>query len=401
MLIYEGVKDFFKAKEIALLAEIVVAIELGIGIIEQQLVYNIANNKVNQLASIIQQSKSYIAIVNAENFSFVYMNDSMKKAFELNEDEEVSKYSVFNFRDANGIDLIKNVIMPAIDSKGLWSGEGEFISKSGKIIPVIQNVIPLKNEFGYPEFYSTTSLDISEIKEKEKELKKLSQELRSLSHHLVSVKEKERKIIAKEIHDELGQDLTGLKMGISWLIKHIDDDKEKIINKLHEVNEIAASTVQTSRRLYNSIYPQMLEEVGLIDTIRWHFKNYISDDKLTVKILCNINEDSLFAANHDLCLTLFRIYQESFTNILRYAKATEVIIKISMEGNFVTMVIEDNGIGFNPLKVDRRLHYGLLSMRERVNALEGNLDIISQIGHGTTISVSVGINEDIENPVSW
>ncbi len=190
-------------------------------------------------------------------------------------------------------------------------------------------------------------------------------------------------------------------MGISWLIKHIDDDKEKIINKLHEVNEIAASTVQTSRRLYNSIYPQMLEEVGLIDTIRWHFKNYISDDKLTVKILCNINEDSLFAANHDLCLTLFRIYQESFTNILRYAKATEVIIKISMEGNFVTMVIQDNGVGFDPSKVDRRLHYGLLSMRERVNALEGNLDIISQIGHGTTISVSVGINEDIENPVSW
>ena len=400
LLVYEGVKDYFKTKEVALLEEIVVAIELGMEIIEQQLTNKIANNKISQLASMVQQSESFAGIINAKDQSFVYLNDALRKAYEITPDEDITKYKLTDFRNIDDIDLIKKVIFPSVQSKGVWSGEGNFISKSGKVIPVLQNVIPLRNEQGEIEFFCTTALDITQIKNKEKELEKLSQELSSLSHHLVSVKEKERKLIAKDIHDELGQDLTALKIGVSWLIKHIDDDKEKIINKLNEVSDIAVSTVQTSRRLYNSIYPQMLEEVGLIDTIRWHYKSYLQGENIKMKIVSNVKEDFLFTDKHDLCLTLFRVYQEAFANILRYAKATGVNIDINIENDFVTMDIEDNGVGFYPENIDKRIHHGLLDMRERVTALDGKLYLNSQIGIGTTVSVVLKISEDIITPAN-
>ena len=398
LTVYENVPDYFQNKEIALLEEIVVAIELGMEILEHQSVNKIANNKGKQLTDIIQLSKSFVGIISAKDQSLVYLNDALRKAYELTPDEDVTKYKVTDFRDIDDILLIKNTIFPTVKSEGLWSGEGSFISKNGKVIPILQNVIPLKNEQDEIEFYATTALDITELKNNEKELKKLNEELRSLSHHLVSVKEKERKLIAKDIHDELGQDLTALKIGVSWLVKHIDDDKENIISKLNEVSDIASSTIQTSRRLYNSIYPQMLEEVGLLDTIRWHYKSYLQDEDLIVKIVSNSNEECLFAGNHDLCLTLFRVYQEAFTNILHYANATEVVINITIKESFVNMIIQDNGIGFDPSKIDRRLHHGLLGMRERVTAMDGTLLIDSQINIGTSVSVTLRITEDILNP---
>ena len=214
--------------------------------------------------------------------------------------------------------------------------------------------------------------------------------MKSLTNHLYHVKEEERKVIAKDIHDELGQSLTLIKLDISWVLSHLEDDKYTLVKKLEQLKNTTDETVQTSRRLYNAIYPQMLDDVGLVGTIKWHSKSYLENQKITISIHSNIDHDNA-ECNHTICLTLFRVYQESFTNILRYANASIVAIEVNMEDDNVLMTIEDNGVGFELDKVDTKLHHGLLGMRERVKALNGTLMIESRLGKGTRTMVRVPV----------
>ena len=132
----------------------------------------------------------------------------------------------------------------------------------------------------------------------------------------------------------------------------------------------------------------MLDDIGLISTIRWHSKSYIENQNIAIKIHSNIDTEKI-TPDHTICLTLFRVYQETFTNILRYAKASKVTIEVNVEDNNVLMAIVDNGIGFEIDKVDTKLHHGLLGMRERVKALNGTILLESSLGNGTSTTVKI------------
>ena len=232
-----------------------------------------------------------------------------------------------------------------------------------------------------------TIQDITELKFKEHELVRLTEDLRSLTHYLLNIREEERKQIAKDIHDELGQNFIVLKMDAAWMINHIDDEKSLLLEKLTEIKVTTDETVKISRRLYNSIYPQMMEDVGLIETVKWNIKNYLKDTNLDIQIYSNVAFEKDFCDSQDICLTLFRIYQECFTNILRYAEAKKVTIELNRFERFVTMKIQDDGVGFEVNEIDRSSHFGLLGMRERVYALNGKIVIHSKPDIGTSIEV--------------
>jgi len=241
--------------------------------------------------------------------------------------------------------------------------------------------------------YFTAIFDvITERKRAEESRKTLTDELRTLAAHLENAREEERKAIAKDIHDELGQNLTVSKIDIAWIIKHLDDDKTKLLERLEQLNIITQGTIDTSRRLYNNIYPQMIEDIGLPGVLQWHADNYLLPNNIKFSLKNDLNEDKL-NIDHNICLVLFRIYQECCTNILNHAKANNVTVLLHKTEENIVLSIKDDGIGFNTDIVDTKMHHGLLGMRERTFALNGTLSIESILGSGTAIIASFPIKK--------
>ena len=261
--------------------------------------------------------------------------------------------------------------------------------RDGSFITVYIKSTPYREKGEFAGSLSTIT-DITDIKNKELELKQLSDDLRSLSFYLQNIREEERKKIAQEIHDELGQNLAILKMDVSWISKHINSDDKLMLERLEQFKKITDDTVQTSRRLYNYLYPQMLDDIGLVRTIQWHAKSYIIPDNIDFVFNTPLS-DEVLPQYHNICLVLYRIYQECTTNILRYAKAKTITIELNYEEDKLIMSVHDDGIGFEIEKVDTKLHHGLLGMRERVYSLEGSINIDSGLNRGTKVTVSIPV----------
>lgn len=391
LTVYADTINYFQNKEVLLLEEVAHAISFGLDKLQREAEQKAAGNQIKLLVDIIEHSKTFAGIADFNTRSFIYLNPAVKKAFHINEEEDITLLITRDFHTKKGIEILLKTAIPVLMNEGIWVGENEMLSRDGKIIPVLQTIILHKDNKGKPEFISTTAINISEIKSKEDELSNLASELRSLSNHLISIREEERKSIAQEIHDELGQNLAILKMDAVWINNHIDSDKGKLQERLKQFNEITDETVKTSRRLYNNIYPQMLDDVGLLGAIRWHSKQYYSNKNFKINIITDQNEAQFFPDNFNISLTIFRIYQECLTNILRHADATIVNLYLDMNKDNAYLKIEDNGKGFQINKVDTNFHHGLLGMRERVYALNGTLTINSAIYKGTTTIVTIPI----------
>ena len=389
LTVYADSIDYFQNKEVLLLEEVALAISFGLDKLNRAAAHKAAENKIELLAGIIDNSKTFAGIADFNTRNFIYLNAAVKESFDIPDDEDITLLNTRQFHTESAIEKLQKIAIPLMMQSGIWVGENEMLSRSGRLIPVIQTIMLHCNDRNEPEFVSTTAIDITEIKKKESELQKQANELRSLSSHLISIREEERKIIAQEIHDELGQSLAILKMDAVWIRNHIDSDKVKLLERLKQFNEITDETVKTSRRLYNNIYPQMLEDVGLVGAIKWHAKQYYSDKDFKVQFNTILDEVQLFPGNMNICLTLFRIYQECLTNILRHANATVVNVNLDITDKEVTLKIKDNGNGFEIDKVDTKLHHGLLGMRERVIALNGILTIQSELNKGTNTTVDL------------
>ena len=306
--VYEGVISYFKDKEIELIQEVVNTIELGIEKLEQQKENKIAEKKIKQLAEINGYSNTCAGILHYYDNKLVYLNDSFRKLLGIEEDEDIAQFYVYDFKNESGKEIIITTALPELNEHGRWESESDYVSRSGNKFILFQHSMVHYNEQGEPEFISTTGVDITDLKNKENELQKYADELKSLSNHLITVREEERLIIAKEIHEDLGQNLTALKLSLSWMSTHMDSDKQLLKQKFEEAKDIASETVATSRRLYNSIYPQMLDDVGIVGAIRWHSTSYTQNRNIKVEIETDLEEVSLFPTNPNLSLTLFRLY---------------------------------------------------------------------------------------------
>ena len=341
------------------------------------------------LNNIIQKSNAAIILSEIDN-RIIFMNDAARKMLNIALDEDVKLLSTTDLHTIKTNEIIENTAMPKLLKNDEWEGEVEVKRRDGSLFPAIMIKKLHRNDKNKPRYKSISIVNISERKANESMLISLNEELLSLSRHMVAVREEERKQIAKDIHDELGQNLTSLSLDISWIIKHLDLDKEKLLNRAEQIKIIATETISTSRRLYNSIYPQMLEDVGLVEAIRWHSRSYIKDRGIHVEIWSTL-EDAAYIGDSSINLVLFRVYQETFTNILRYANASKVEVEINLEDDHILMTIVDNGIGFELEKVDTKLHHGLLGMRERVHSIKGSVFINSKLGVGTTTTVKVPV----------
>ena len=381
--------NYFNTDEIRLLENLADNIAFSLNALYNKKKREETEISLTKLSMAIEQS-SFTVVISNTNGEIEYVNNAGIKLTGYSHEELIGqKSSVFKtgYTSREEYEHLWNTIKNGKTWNGIFCNKkknGELFWESAVISPVFNTEGNITNFIAVKE-------DISERKKNEAELLKLNEELQSLSTHLITVREEERKHIAKEIHDELGQTLTLLKLDISWIISHLDTDKNTLTERLQQIKKLTDETVQTSRRLYNYIYPQMIDDIGLIETIQWHSKSYLNNQNIDLEIWHNFTVDTLIK-DTNTCLVLFRIYQESFTNILRYADADKVAIEINIEEDqHVVMIIKDNGVGFIVDEVDTKLHHGILGMRERVKALKGSISIESKPGEGTTTRVRLPI----------
>ena len=336
-----------------------------------------------ELNEIIEHTKAFVATANIER-KILFMNNAMRGILEISPDEDITSYEIFDFIEDKSIYTEK--IKTAVFESGKWIGENVFLSRSGKKIPVLQVIVLHKNERDEPTHTSSTAIDLSNVKNAEQEMRRLNNELRDLSRHLQKVREIEKKEIAREIHDELGQELTSLKFGISWIKRHIDSDKDTLEKKLDEVLDDLKHTMDTFRRIQSSLHPALLETSGLHIAAEWLIANFKKSNDLPVHFESDI-ENAI--VDFDSSLAIYRLIQESLTNIVRYAKATQAKIKLQIINNHLVLDIQDNGIGFVAEAIDTANHHGLLGMRERVYALNGIFSIETSPGNGAKIHAEI------------
>ncbi|MEP7340631.1 MAG: PAS domain S-box protein [Acidobacteriota bacterium] len=243
--------------------------------------------------------------------------------------------------------------------------------------------------------WDSVVLDITERKLIEQELAQSHEQLRSLSARLEQVREEERTRIAREIHDNLGQVLTGLKLDFSWLDKTLarvkdDDLRGKTGPKLKEIAQLLEETIQTVRDIATELRPGVLDTLGLSAAIDWQSREFARRSGLKCRV--NICSEPEGIPAHQ-STALFRVFQEILTNIARHAQAKNFSVKIADAGSALTLTVRDDGIGITDEQLRNPTSLGLIGMRERVLGFGGSVRIKGSRQQGTTVTVSLPLGE--------
>jgi PAS domain S-box-containing protein len=234
--------------------------------------------------------------------------------------------------------------------------------------------------------------DITERKAMEKRLRESHNRLRGFAERLQMIREEERATIAREIHDDLGQSLTALKMDISWVKNNPEIDAEAKTAKFDTMLDLTNSTIQTVKRIATELRPGILDDLGLVPAIEWQAAEF----QVRFKIKCNVSiNKSDIIIKDEISIAVFRIFQETLTNIARHSSAAKVDVNLNFyDDDKLIMEITDNGIGIDEEQINSSKSLGLFGMRERVNILKGKIEIIGEHGKGTKVRVSIPVSKE-------
>ncbi len=241
---------------------------------------------------------------------------------------------------------------------------------------------PLHDKQGNLIRWYGVSIDIEDSKQ-------LNEQLRSLSTHLQNTQENERTAVAREIHDELGQQLTALKMEVGWLSKKLPDDiilKEKVKEILSLIIEI----LKTVKRIAFELRPNILDELGIIAALTWQGQELEKHAGIKFQFYTDLKD---FNQDRNLSINIFRVFQEALTNIARHAFATRVKTTLEKKDGYIKLIIKDNGQGFDVDDTKNKNSLGLIGMKERALILRGELTIESKKLKGTVITLKAPLPE--------
>jgi two-component system sensor histidine kinase UhpB len=234
-----------------------------------------------------------------------------------------------------------------------------------------------------------TAQDITERKHAEEELRNSREQLRNLAAYLQSVREEERTYIARELHDEIGQPLTAIKLALEQSIRDPSGDPTRLTQALGLANEL----IGRARDLSLKLRPAMLDDLGLLAALHWHFDRYTTQFKIAVDFKQSGLEGRRFAP--EIETAAYRIVQETLTNVARHAKTDKVAVEIHADEDLVRLRIKDEGIGFDPRDLPAERSGGLTGMRERAIMLGGQLRLESAARLGTTLTAEIPLQKHV------
>jgi PAS domain S-box-containing protein len=226
--------------------------------------------------------------------------------------------------------------------------------------------------------------DITEHRKAENEIRKSKRLLERLNQHLNEVREEERTAISREIHDELGQSMTALKLDLNLMHQYVSTNSEAV-KKLQRMIELISGTIKNVQRISSDLRPGILDDLGLVSAIEWYSEEF--ENRTGIK--CNLKLDSSDFKDPQINLTLFRVLQEILTNVIRHAKASTVNITLYKSHKGTTLTIQDNGIGIPEKKIESTKSLGLIGMQERVKYFGGRFYISTKQGQGTKLTIFI------------
>jgi PAS domain S-box-containing protein len=237
-------------------------------------------------------------------------------------------------------------------------------------------------------FYTVILRDITLRKQYEDALKRQQQELRELSARVLEAREEEKTRIARELHDELGQLLTAMKMDLGWLREHLPKEDAELMTKAEQMGAVLDQTVTSARRISADLRPLMLDDLGLADAAGW----LVDDFSRRADIHCELKMEGdagLEGIERGVATAVYRALQESLTNIARHSGARNAWIMLGVEDGNVHFEVEDDGRGISSEDMAKVRSLGLRGMRERVTYLGGSLEIVRAPRGGTRVRVRV------------
>jgi PAS domain S-box-containing protein len=269
------------------------------------------------------------------------------------------------------------------------------LKKDGNYFFVEYSASVVTDGEGKPKAIIGVSKDITRHKRAEEELKVSHEQLRALSARIQSLREEERTQIAREIHDELGQALTALKMDLSWMQKRLPVTADgmapqPVLEKIKSMQGLIDTTIQSVRKISTELRPVVLDQLGLAAAIEWQAEEF----QARSEIRCDV---SLYSENIALdqarSTTIFRVFQEILTNVARHANATEVKISLKEDTGNLILEVRDNGKGIAKSDISNIKSLGLLGMRERTLLLGGEFTISGEPQKGTTVVLRVPLSQ--------
>ncbi len=342
----------------------------------------LAEEQKVQLHEIIEATPDLVSTAETGG-RILYMNQAGRRMLGLGADEDLARASIGDFHPP---DVFSHAI-PACRREGMWQGETKLLSRDGHEIPVSQVILVHRTPEGEVEFYSTIARDISDMKQAE-------QKLRMLTSRLLTAQESERRRLSRELHDELGQSLMVLKMQTRALERQLPGGQEILRENCNRILNYIDEIIENVRRLSRDLSPSILEDLGLSAALNYLFEEFRRYHE-NLKFIAEQEQIDEYIAREKQ-INIFRIFQESLTNIAKHAQATEVRVKIKKIDNKLVGMLKDNGVGFDISEVQARegldKGLGLAAMDERLKIIGGSVHISSEKGKGTSIVFEVPLD---------
>ena len=328
----------------------------------------------------------YDPINNGSDFVFVALNKTGEQLSKVKSNEVVGRKVSEIFPSIKEIGLFD--VFKKVNKTGKPIDHPLKLYKDNRIEEWVENYVYKLPSGQIVAIYQ----DTSEQKKTLEALKESEENLRNLSRYLNNIREEERKNVAREVHDNLGQKLTALNLDVAWIKQNIPDEVKEIKEQFDPVLDLIEQSIVTVQRISTELRPGILDDLGLVNAIQWQSNEISRRTKL--KFTLNLSKDELELS--DIVKTsLFRVYQEALTNIVRHANAKSVKVNLESKRKKIIFEIIDDGDGIDQNIINDLTSFGIIGMKERIAAINGDLRITKPRKNGTNIRITVPIKEKL------
>ncbi len=328
--------------------------------------------------SLIENALDLIIIVDTDG-TISYASPAVERLLGFAPEEYVGR----DFHEAVHLDDAPKVMKP---TRGLSPSSDIRVRHRDGTWRYFEGIVKKRVSGGRVAGVVINARDITERKRADEELKTSRQQFRDLSAHLQAIREQERKEIARDLHDELGQALTALKMELSWLEKKLPENDAMLHEKVSSMSRVVDNTVRMVQRISTELRPGILDDLGLIAAIEWQAAQF--QERTGIRCRLELTGKNI-ALDQDRSAAIFRIFQETLTNVARHAQASGVRVSLKEKGDNLVLRIKDNGKGITRDQILDSKSLGLIGIRERAYSLGGEARITGAAGKGTTVTVTI------------
>jgi PAS domain S-box-containing protein len=348
-----------------------------------------AHDVLRRQALIFDNAIDAIVVVDCQR-RIIDWNPAAERLFGYRKDEVLGQTGRFMVPDGE-YEQYGKLIDDAIERDRRWTGQRVLLRKDGAQVTCESVRVPLLDQDGRLIGRLGVNRDITDRSKAEEALQISRRQLRALAARLHTVREAETAVLSREIHDELGQALTALNMDLSWLASRLPADAPALAAKAGSMALLVDATIQTVRDITGRLRPRMLDDLGLVAAIEWQARDFQNHTGIPCELVADMDNAGP-KLGPERSTVVFRIVQESLTNVVRHAGATRVDIALHEESDCLALEIRDNGCGIRADEIAGTQSLGLIGMRERALVFGGELTVAGFPGRGTVVTLHIPIS---------